>query len=90
MKVIAVAIRVALFTLILTGIVYPLAMTGLAQVLFPAKAALDLAYYPSRTIVGDIKWVLRGIRAVCGSDHEMPVGPAQKTPRRRKRWLTTI
>jgi lipopolysaccharide/colanic/teichoic acid biosynthesis glycosyltransferase len=48
-------------------------------VLFPAKAALDLAYYPSRTIVGDIKWVSRGILAVCGSDHEMPVGLAQNT-----------
>jgi lipopolysaccharide/colanic/teichoic acid biosynthesis glycosyltransferase len=48
-------------------------------VLFPAKAALDLAYYPSRTIVGDIKWVLRGIFAVCGSDHKMPAGLAQNS-----------
>jgi lipopolysaccharide/colanic/teichoic acid biosynthesis glycosyltransferase len=48
-------------------------------VLFPAKAALDLAYYPSRTVVGDIKWVLRGILAVCGSDHKIPVGLAQNS-----------
>jgi lipopolysaccharide/colanic/teichoic acid biosynthesis glycosyltransferase len=48
-------------------------------VLFPAKASLDLAYYPSRTIVGDIKWVLRCILAVCGSNHGMPVGLAQNT-----------
>jgi len=49
-------------------------------VLFPAKAALDLAYYPSRTVMGDIKWVLRGILAVCRrSDHKMPVGLAQNT-----------
>jgi lipopolysaccharide/colanic/teichoic acid biosynthesis glycosyltransferase len=45
-------------------------------VLFPAKASLDLAYYPSRTIVGDIKWVLRGILVVCRAKHEMPVSLA--------------
>jgi lipopolysaccharide/colanic/teichoic acid biosynthesis glycosyltransferase len=49
------------------------------SVLFPAKAALDLAYYPSRTVAGDIKWVLRCIRAVCGSGHKMPVGLAQNS-----------
>ncbi len=48
-------------------------------VLFPAKAALDLAYYPSRTIAGDISWVFRGILAVCRSDHEIPVGLAQNS-----------
>lgn len=36
------------------------------EVLFPAKAALDLAYYPSRTALSDIEWVLRGVLAVCG------------------------
>jgi lipopolysaccharide/colanic/teichoic acid biosynthesis glycosyltransferase len=43
------------------------------EVLFPAKAALDLAYYPSRNIFRDIKWVLRGVLGVCGTDHETPV-----------------
>jgi lipopolysaccharide/colanic/teichoic acid biosynthesis glycosyltransferase len=43
------------------------------EVLFPAKAALDLAYYPARTVYGDIKWVLRGMLAVCGADQETPV-----------------
>ncbi len=43
------------------------------EVLFPAKAALDLAYYPSRTIFGDIKWALRGVLAVCGTDLRTPV-----------------
>ena len=52
MKVTAVAIRVALFTLILTGIVYPLAMTGLAQVLFPAKANGSLITDEKGTLVG--------------------------------------
>jgi potassium-transporting ATPase KdpC subunit len=35
---IVVALRVTLFTLVLTGIAYPLAATGMAEVLFPAKA----------------------------------------------------
>jgi lipopolysaccharide/colanic/teichoic acid biosynthesis glycosyltransferase len=43
------------------------------EVLFPTKAALDLAYYPSRTVFGDSKWVLRGILAVCGMNHHTPI-----------------
>lgn len=38
MNTIVVALRVTLFTLVLTGILYPLASTGLAQVLFPRQA----------------------------------------------------
>jgi K+-transporting ATPase ATPase C chain len=37
-QVILIALRATLFTLILTGLVYPLTMTGVAQVLFPNKA----------------------------------------------------
>src|SRR5258708_9532406 len=37
-NVIVVALRVAFVTLVLTGIGYPLAATGLSQVLFHAKA----------------------------------------------------
>jgi K+-transporting ATPase ATPase C chain len=37
-QTIVVALRVTLFTLVLTGIAYPLVATGAAQVLFPAKA----------------------------------------------------
>jgi len=33
-----VALRATLVTLVLTGVVYPLAVTGLAQVLFPSRA----------------------------------------------------
>jgi lipopolysaccharide/colanic/teichoic acid biosynthesis glycosyltransferase len=43
------------------------------EVLLPAKAALDLAYYPRRSVFGDIKWVLRGILAVCRPSHAMRV-----------------
>jgi K+-transporting ATPase ATPase C chain len=38
MKTLLTALRVTLFTLLLTGLAYPLVMTGLAQVLFPSKA----------------------------------------------------
>ncbi len=33
-----IALRVTLFTLVLTGVAYPLLVTGLAQILFPYKA----------------------------------------------------
>jgi K+-transporting ATPase ATPase C chain len=38
MKTIVIALRVTAVTLILTGIIYPLVTTGLAQVLFPRQA----------------------------------------------------
>lgn len=38
MKNIIIAFRVAIVTLILTGIIYPFAVTGIAQVIFPDKA----------------------------------------------------
>jgi lipopolysaccharide/colanic/teichoic acid biosynthesis glycosyltransferase len=30
------------------------------EVLFPAKAQIDLAYFPSRTLVSDLGWIVRG------------------------------
>jgi lipopolysaccharide/colanic/teichoic acid biosynthesis glycosyltransferase len=42
------------------------------EVLFPAKATLDLTYYPSRTVFGDLMWVWRGILAICGADRTPP------------------
>jgi lipopolysaccharide/colanic/teichoic acid biosynthesis glycosyltransferase len=36
------------------------------EVLFPAKAKIDLSYYPQRTIVSDIAWMARGLLAVLG------------------------
>lgn len=36
------------------------------EVLFPAKAALDMAYYPGRTFLSDLGWIVRGILAVTG------------------------
>jgi lipopolysaccharide/colanic/teichoic acid biosynthesis glycosyltransferase len=36
------------------------------ETLFPAKAALDLEYYPRRTLLSDLRWVGRGVLAVLG------------------------
>jgi lipopolysaccharide/colanic/teichoic acid biosynthesis glycosyltransferase len=36
------------------------------EVLFPAKARMDLSYYPQRTIVSDFVWMVRGFLAVLG------------------------
>jgi lipopolysaccharide/colanic/teichoic acid biosynthesis glycosyltransferase len=35
-------------------------------VLFPAKARIDLAYYPTRTMLRDLGWIIAGILAVLG------------------------
>jgi len=52
MKATAAAIRVALFTLFTTGIVYPLAVTGLAQVMFSGKANGSLVTDEKGTVIG--------------------------------------
>jgi lipopolysaccharide/colanic/teichoic acid biosynthesis glycosyltransferase len=36
------------------------------EVLYPLKARIDGAYYPDRTLVRDITWIIRGILAVFG------------------------
>ena len=49
---IVVALRMTLATLVLTGLVYPLAVTGIAQVVFPAKANGSLVSNAAGTVVG--------------------------------------
>jgi K+-transporting ATPase ATPase C chain len=51
-KEIVVALRVTLVTLILTGLVYPLAMTGVAQALFHDRANGSLARDEKGAVVG--------------------------------------
>ncbi len=46
------------------------------EVLFPAKARLDLAYYPSRNALRDVAWIGRGVLAVAG---RAPFGEADLT-----------
>ena len=38
MKTFTIALRATIVTLVLTGLIYPFVMTGLAQVLFPWRA----------------------------------------------------
>jgi hypothetical protein len=34
------------------------------KVLFPAKAKIDLAYFPHRTLASDLGWILRAARVI--------------------------
>lgn len=50
------------------------------ETLFPAKAALDLAYYSRRTVWSDILWIGRGILAVLGKVPKLELMPAAYEP----------
>jgi K+-transporting ATPase ATPase C chain len=52
MRTIRIALQATLVTLVLTGIAYPLAMTGAARVLFPAHAAGSLVTDAHGRVVG--------------------------------------
>ncbi len=49
---ILIAIRTTLVTLVLTGLIYPLAMTGIGQVIFPGRANGSLVRDEKGTVVG--------------------------------------
>jgi K+-transporting ATPase ATPase C chain len=49
---IVIALRTTLVTLVLTGLAYPLVITGLAQVIFPARANGSLAHDEKGAVVG--------------------------------------
>lgn len=51
-SIIQIALRVTLVTLVLTGIAYPLAMTGAAQILFPYRANGSLVTDGNGNVVG--------------------------------------
>src|SRR5229473_3684302 len=45
------------------------------QVLFPAKAEIDIAYFSRRTLVSDLAWILRGVWMIAaGSRIETALG----------------
>jgi K+-transporting ATPase ATPase C chain len=52
MSTIVIALRVALLTLVLTGVAYPLATTGVARVLFPRQAEGSLVADDRGRVVG--------------------------------------
>lgn len=56
LKTLDVAIRLAVVTLLLTGLAYPLAVTGLAQVLFPREAHGSRIAAEEGRIVGS-EWI---------------------------------
>lgn len=51
---ILVALRMALATLVLAGLAYPLAVTGLAQVVFPARANGSLVSVDGRVVGSEL------------------------------------
>ncbi len=52
LRELAPALRVTAVTLVLTGLVYPLAMTGMAQLLFPRTANGSLVADATGRVVG--------------------------------------
>jgi len=51
-KELIIALRATFVTLVLTGLAYPLVMTGIAQVIFPSKANGSLVRDEKGTVVG--------------------------------------
>ncbi|HEY9072872.1 MAG TPA: potassium-transporting ATPase subunit C, partial [Desulfobaccales bacterium] len=51
-RTLAIALRVTCFTLLLTGVAYPLLVTGLAQLIFPGKANGSLVKDEQGRVVG--------------------------------------
>jgi potassium-transporting ATPase KdpC subunit len=51
-NIFAIAVRTTVVTLVLTGLLYPLAMTGAAQLLFPSKANGSLVRDEGGRVVG--------------------------------------
>ena len=55
---------------------YPQCMDPLTyyrEILFPAKARIDLSYYPQRTLIADVVWMVRGFLAVFGRVPPSPI-----------------
>jgi len=53
------------------------------QVLFPAKAKVDLAYFSQRTLISDLGWILRGAWMIAtGSRIETGLGDQSNVTRR--------
>jgi lipopolysaccharide/colanic/teichoic acid biosynthesis glycosyltransferase len=53
------------------------------QVLFPAKAKVDLAYFSQRTLISDLGWILRGVWMIAaGSRIKARLGGQSNVPRR--------
>lgn len=60
------------------------------ETLFPAKAALDLAYYSRRTVWTDLLWIGRGVLAVLGKVPELDLIPAASEPSEGARKMDIV
>jgi lipopolysaccharide/colanic/teichoic acid biosynthesis glycosyltransferase len=75
------------------GKLYPAGVAAVEfyrQVLFPAKAEIDLAYFSRRTLVSDLRWILRGAWMIAaGVRTETDPGGQSNESRNRggNRWL---
>ena len=54
LRYMATALRVTIFSIVVFGLIYPLAMTGVAQVLFPKQANGSLVYRNGKVVASDI------------------------------------
>lgn len=54
MKTVKISLKIFLFFTILTGIIYPLFITAIAQIIFPAKANGSLIYKDSKVIGSEL------------------------------------
>lgn len=54
MKTLIISLKIFLFMTILTGIVYPVLMTGIAQVLFPGNANGSLVFKDNKTVGSEL------------------------------------
>ena len=54
MKTLIISLKIFLFFTVLTGIIYPLLVTGIAQVVFPAKANGSLIIKDNKTIGSEL------------------------------------
>jgi K+-transporting ATPase ATPase C chain len=54
MKTFIIALKIFLFFTILTGVVYPLLVTGIAQITFPAKANGSIIYKDNKAIGSEL------------------------------------
>lgn len=54
MKTLFIALKIFLFFTVLTGIIYPLLVTGIAQVVFPAKANGSLIIMDNKTVGSEL------------------------------------
>jgi K+-transporting ATPase ATPase C chain len=78
MKTILVAVRATAVTLILTGLAYPLVMTGLGQLLFPSAAQGSLLHDSSGRLVGSVligqsfskPWYFQGRPSAAGNGYD--------------------